>query len=111
MTVLMADLPLQQRPRERLLRQGADVLTDRELLAVLLRNGTQGVSALDLADELLAANAKEPRLAGRGSFASGRRHRSGRGLGHRPAYGLATCKQYQQGAQGYEERRDDGRCG
>ncbi len=54
MSVLIADVPVHDRPRERLFRQGADALSDRELLAVLLRSGTRGTSALDLAAELLA---------------------------------------------------------
>jgi len=54
MAVLMAAIPPHERPRERLLARGAEALTERELLALILRNGTQGVSALDLAAELLA---------------------------------------------------------
>ncbi len=54
MAVLMAAVPPHERPRERLLARGADALTERELLALVLRNGTKGVSALDLAAELLA---------------------------------------------------------
>jgi DNA repair protein RadC len=54
MTVLMAAVPRHERPRERLLVRGVDALTERELLALVLRNGTYGMSALDLADVLLA---------------------------------------------------------
>jgi len=54
MTVLMAAMPPHERPRARLIASGAGALSDRELLALVLRNGTQGVSALDLASELLA---------------------------------------------------------
>jgi DNA repair protein RadC len=43
-----------ERPRERLLSQGSGALSDAELLAVLLRTGHPGASALDLARELLA---------------------------------------------------------
>ncbi|MGV1029809.1 MAG: JAB domain-containing protein, partial [Dermatophilaceae bacterium] len=50
----MAKVPPHERPRERLLAGGAETLTDRELLALVLRNGTHGLSALDLASELLA---------------------------------------------------------
>ena len=53
MTVPIAAVPLHERPRERLLACGAEALTERELLALVLRNGTQGVSALDLASALL----------------------------------------------------------
>lgn len=54
MAVLMGAVPPHERPRERLLAKGAEALTERELLALVLRNGTRGVSALDLASELLA---------------------------------------------------------
>ena len=49
----ISDWPLAERPRERLLAEGAKVLSDAELLAVLLRTGLQGKSAVDLARELL----------------------------------------------------------
>lgn len=47
------ETPKDERPRERLLRHGAAVLTDAELLAVLLGTGTQGQSVLELSRELL----------------------------------------------------------
>jgi len=46
--------PKSERPRERLLTQGAVALSDAELLAVILRNGVQGKDATVLARELLA---------------------------------------------------------
>lgn len=48
------DLPASLRPRERLLANGAEALSDTELLAIILRSGTADVSALDLANLLLA---------------------------------------------------------
>ena len=45
--------PDSERPRERLLRQGAQSLTDAELLAILLRIGAKGVSAIELARQML----------------------------------------------------------
>lgn len=45
--------PEGERPREKLLAQGAAALSNAELLAVLLRVGTQGMSAVDLARSLL----------------------------------------------------------
>jgi DNA repair protein RadC len=50
----ISDWPLAERPRERLLAQGAAVLSDAELLAVFLRTGIRGKSAVELARELLA---------------------------------------------------------
>jgi DNA repair protein RadC len=47
------DWPATERPREKLLLQGVDTLTEAELLAVLLRHGHRGVNALDLARSLL----------------------------------------------------------
>lgn len=47
-------LPLAERPRERLEQQGQKALSNVELLAVILGNGTKGKSALGLAQELLA---------------------------------------------------------
>ena len=48
------DWPPAERPRERLLAQGAAALSDAELLAVLLRTGIRGKSAVDLGRELLS---------------------------------------------------------
>ncbi len=45
--------PREQRPRERLLQQGPRALSDAELLAIFLRTGRQGQSAVELARELL----------------------------------------------------------
>jgi DNA repair protein RadC len=47
------DWPESERPRERLLAHGPQALTDAELLAIFLRTGVAGASALDLARELL----------------------------------------------------------
>lgn len=50
----MCDLNPDQRPRERLLRSGAEKLSEAELLAVLLRTGRKGLSAIDIAQSMLA---------------------------------------------------------
>src|SRR5262245_18930899 len=50
----IANWPLLERPREKLLERGAATLSDAELLAVLLRTGLRGKSAVDLGRELLA---------------------------------------------------------
>jgi DNA repair protein RadC len=47
------DWPEDERPRERLLAHGAAALSDAELLAIFLRTGVAGKSAVDLARELL----------------------------------------------------------
>jgi len=51
----IAEWPLQERPRERLLEHGAAFLSDAELVAVCLRSGMRGKSAVDLARELIGA--------------------------------------------------------
>ncbi|MGB5834773.1 MAG: DNA repair protein RadC [Thiohalocapsa sp.] len=50
----IADWPEDERPREKLLKHGAHTLTHAELLAIFLRTGVTGKSAVDLARELLA---------------------------------------------------------
>lgn len=47
------DWATDDRPREKLLSRGPSALTDAELLAIFLRTGTRGKSAVDLARELL----------------------------------------------------------
>ena len=45
--------PEDDRPREKLLKKGAGALSNSELLAILLRTGTKGTSAIDLARKVL----------------------------------------------------------
>ncbi len=47
------DWPLDERPREKLLRLGPQALSEAELIAILLRTGVRGRSALDVARDLL----------------------------------------------------------
>ncbi len=49
----ISDWPIDERPREKLLQRGAAALSDAELLAIFLRTGVTGKSAIDLARELL----------------------------------------------------------
>ncbi|MFO7705489.1 MAG: DNA repair protein RadC [Halopseudomonas sp.] len=49
----ITDWPLAERPREKLINQGAAALSDAELLAIFLRTGLPGRSAVDLARDLL----------------------------------------------------------
>ncbi|OPZ25660.1 MAG: hypothetical protein BWZ02_02356 [Lentisphaerae bacterium ADurb.BinA184] len=51
---MIADMPPHERPRERLAVKGSDALKDEELIAILLRTGRAGRSALLLAQDLLA---------------------------------------------------------
>lgn len=50
----ITDWPLAERPREKLLSLGAQALSDAELLAIFLRTGVPGCTALDLARALLS---------------------------------------------------------
>lgn len=53
MTDIIRDLPVDERPRERMLRHGASTLSNAELLAVLLGSGVRGKNAIQLGRELL----------------------------------------------------------
>ena len=66
---MLADLAPDQRPRERMLRLGADALTDVELVALLLGSGRRGSSALDTARELVVAHGGLSGLASTGAGA------------------------------------------
>jgi DNA repair protein RadC len=49
----ITDWPVDERPREKLLQRGASALSDAELLAIFLRSGVPGATAVDLARQLL----------------------------------------------------------
>ncbi len=68
----ITDWPADERPRERLLAQGATALSDAELLAIFLRVGLPGKSAVDLARELIGRFGGLNRLfaATRGEFSA-----------------------------------------
>lgn len=50
----MRSIPKEERPYEKCLKRGAESLTDAELLAVILRTGVKGESALELSRKILA---------------------------------------------------------
>lgn len=56
--------PESQRPRERLLQYGAQALSDAELLAIFLRTGVKGISAVELAQNVLKAQGSLQALLG-----------------------------------------------
>ena len=62
-SVRIHDLPAHERPRERLAAEGAEALGNSELIAILLRTGLQGKSALVIGQELLAQFQTFERLA------------------------------------------------
>ena len=51
--IRIKDLPEHERPRERLAAHGAEALRDAELIAILLRTGMKGRSAVQIGDELV----------------------------------------------------------
>ncbi len=57
------DLPGNERPRERLVELGAEALRSAELVAILLRTGTKGSSAIQIAEQLLHKFGTLDRLA------------------------------------------------
>lgn len=54
MNLTLREVPEEERPRERMLRQGAASLSNAELLAILLRTGTYEESVLRVAERVLA---------------------------------------------------------
>jgi DNA repair protein RadC len=50
------DLPLDDRPREKLILRGAQSLTDSELIAILLRTGRKGKTVIEIARDLISEN-------------------------------------------------------
>jgi DNA repair protein RadC len=51
--IRIKDLPDSERPRERLVARGADALSSAELIAILLRTGLKGASAIEVAGQML----------------------------------------------------------
>ncbi len=96
------ELPSDDRPREKLLARGAGSLTDAELIAIFLRTGVRGKSAITLAAELLKSKGSLGALA-RCSPAE----IAGSGLGIGPAKAAhlaAACELGRRLARGGEPR-------
>lgn len=53
MSVLIKDIPLNERPRERLINKGVEYLSNEELLAILIKTGTKDYSVKALANSIL----------------------------------------------------------
>lgn len=56
MKIKMKELPISERPYEKLKMYGAETLTNAELLAIIIKNGTKEYTALDLANSVLRLN-------------------------------------------------------
>ena len=86
-TQKITDMPLEDRPREKLLQRGAEALTNVELLAIFLRTGIRGKNALDLAKELLDDFGNLRTLLG----ADHKQFCKGKGLGDAKYVQLKAC--------------------
>jgi DNA repair protein RadC len=62
-SIRIKDLPDSERPRERLAESGAEALRNADLIAILLRTGLKGVSAIQVAEQLLQRFQSLDRLA------------------------------------------------
>lgn len=60
----MTELPADELPYEKCINKGAEVLSDAELLAVILRTGSKGINALELSRKILDAGAPRNGLLG-----------------------------------------------
>lgn len=63
MAVTIHKMPAEARPRERLFQVGTAVLSDAELLAIVIGSGRRGASALEVANEILGEHGSLTRLA------------------------------------------------
>ena len=63
MSITVKCLPESSRPYERLETYGAQALSDVELIAIILRNGSTGLSSVELASELLALDSRKEGLS------------------------------------------------
>lgn len=61
--MLIKDLPNHQKPREKLMEKGAQGLSNKELLAILLRTGREGKNVLEVAEDILGKHPMK-KLAG-----------------------------------------------
>lgn len=59
---IIKNVPVSERPYEKCFEHGPEVLTDKELIAVILRNGTVGMGAYDLAGQIMSIGSGEQSL-------------------------------------------------
>ena len=70
-TETMKNLPVSERPYEKAMEQGVEVLSDAELLAVILRTGTKDISARALAEKILTLGESSGTSRPSSSYAAG----------------------------------------
>jgi DNA repair protein RadC len=54
-TTTIKDIPSEDRPRERLIKYGAESLSNSELLAIIIRTGTKSENAINIANKILGS--------------------------------------------------------
>ena len=59
MTTIVKEMSTCEKPREKFLHVGPQAVTDQDLLAILLRTGTKGASALDVSRRILQSLPEE----------------------------------------------------
>lgn len=99
----ISDWPVDRRPRERLLAEGAEKLLVSELLAILLRTGVRGKSAVELGEELLKRFGSINRL-----LSAGRELLDIKGLGEAKITQFAAAIELARRAMGEELKERDG---
>ncbi len=98
----ISEIPQSDRPREKLAARGAGSLTDAELLAIFLRTGVKGKSAIVLAGELIQ---KKGTLTALSRCSVAELVSLGTGIGPaKAAQLLAACELGRRLARGHEER-------
>ena len=63
MMLLIREIPMKERPRERFMRYGKEALSNQELIAIILRTGTTKKSVLALAHEVMRAHASVRKIS------------------------------------------------
>ena len=99
MNHIIKNLPEEQRPYEKCFKQGENTLSDSELLAVILRSGTQGKNSLALAQEIL--HFMEDSAAGSDEDSWDRTGKSGTAEMYRRTF-QTDCQNSRQAAAGNE---------
>ncbi len=96
MKTTMKEWPIDDRPREKLIQHGAEILSHAELIAILLRSGTTSCSALDIAKQLLSGHDGLLQLGKMTTGALSKHH----GIG--PAKAATLSAAFQLGARFHE---------
>ncbi|MBI5476062.1 MAG: DNA repair protein RadC [Ignavibacteriales bacterium] len=97
----ISDWPLGDRPREKLIKYGADTLTEAELIAILLRTGAGKITAVDIGKLLIKEFISLDRLAKK-SYSE---LQSFKGVG--PAKAISLCAAFELGRRAAVEQKKE----